>query len=363
MALPGIHLPFRFGDETSTPSGLDPDLDHPLYRMLEALSEAGSVQHAATVLGMSYRHLWGRLRDWEERLDEPLVLWVRGQSARLTPLAQQRLAAYRMARARLAPHLDAVRQELAGALAVGGPPAFADLSLDTEHEPLMMRLRERAFEMSALSLRLRLASSGAAWDATVAGRCQLAALALPPRRDGDLAGVEGSTAGKPGRLWRIPCFRRMQGLLVAPGNPLAVSSLADAVRRGLRFIDAEPGNGRRQLAERHLREAGLDSCKLNRVGTEPTASAAAMAVALGYGDLTFGPSSQAEGLALDFLPLVEEEWVVICHSDTVDTPALQALMRVLRSAAWCEDVIATNGCSPSPEAGTPVELLQPGESL
>ena len=43
-------------------------------RLLEALRETGSIRGAAERLGMSYRGAWGRLREMERRLGEPLIV-------------------------------------------------------------------------------------------------------------------------------------------------------------------------------------------------------------------------------------------------------------------------------------------------
>jgi molybdenum-dependent DNA-binding transcriptional regulator ModE len=47
------------------------DLDRPLYAVLEAVRDSGSIKRAATTVGRSYRYIWGVLRAWEKELDEP----------------------------------------------------------------------------------------------------------------------------------------------------------------------------------------------------------------------------------------------------------------------------------------------------
>ena len=43
-------------------------------RLLHALDQTGSIRGAAERLRMSYRGAWGRLREMERRLGEPLVI-------------------------------------------------------------------------------------------------------------------------------------------------------------------------------------------------------------------------------------------------------------------------------------------------
>ena len=67
-------------------------------RLLQALQETGSIRGAADALGMSYRGAWGRLKEMERRLGEPLVLRRAGGSggggSRLTDLGNELLQRY-----------------------------------------------------------------------------------------------------------------------------------------------------------------------------------------------------------------------------------------------------------------------------
>ena len=71
--------------------------------LLHAVSEHGSISAAAKALGLSYRHAWGELRRWEAELGRPLIVWDKGQPARLAEFGQKLLWAERQAQARLAP--------------------------------------------------------------------------------------------------------------------------------------------------------------------------------------------------------------------------------------------------------------------
>ena len=87
MKTRGIHLQYTFGP----PDQRGADIGNPLFDLLSAVHECGSIQHAARSLGASYRHVWGALKQWEEALGEPLVTWAQGQPARLTPFADRLL--------------------------------------------------------------------------------------------------------------------------------------------------------------------------------------------------------------------------------------------------------------------------------
>ena len=80
-----VHLSYSFA--TGDQSGAD--LGNPLFDVLSAVLKAGSIRHAAAALGLSYRHVWGALKQWEETLGEPLIIWARGQRAKPTPFAER----------------------------------------------------------------------------------------------------------------------------------------------------------------------------------------------------------------------------------------------------------------------------------
>src|SRR5918993_4428278 len=93
------------------------DLHHPLLELLEEVNRSGSISAAARALSMSYRHVWGELKRWERELGRPLLLWTRGQPARLSTFGSKLLLAERQAEARLAPQLASLRNELERAFA------------------------------------------------------------------------------------------------------------------------------------------------------------------------------------------------------------------------------------------------------
>ena len=103
-----VQLAYTLADARDTQRALH----HPLLAMLAALHATGSISAAARALGLSYRHVWGELKRWEAQLGQPLVLWSKGQPARLTPFGEKLLWAERRALARLAPQIEALRSEL-----------------------------------------------------------------------------------------------------------------------------------------------------------------------------------------------------------------------------------------------------------
>ena len=82
---------------------------NPLMDMLHAVRAQGSISRASKAVDMSYRHVWGSLKDWEKTLGRELIVWDKGQRARLTEFGEKLLWAERQAQARLAPQIEALR--------------------------------------------------------------------------------------------------------------------------------------------------------------------------------------------------------------------------------------------------------------
>ncbi len=86
-----------------------------ICEILQAVHEAGSIKAAAVQLGKSYRYVWGRVKEAEAALGEPLVETRVGgvveQRSDLTPLATQLVDDFAEFRQRM--H-QVAREEFAG---------------------------------------------------------------------------------------------------------------------------------------------------------------------------------------------------------------------------------------------------------
>jgi putative molybdopterin biosynthesis protein len=172
----GIHLQYSF--QAGGQHGAD--VQNPLFDLLTAVREGGSIQHAAAALGASYRHTWGQLKHWEEVMGEPLVTWAQGQPARLTPFADRLLWAEARARTRLTPHIEALRAELERVLAEALDGSQQVLAVHASHDMALPLLRERAHSSHGLHIELRFAGSMDALRSLAEGRCLVAGFHVPP---------------------------------------------------------------------------------------------------------------------------------------------------------------------------------------
>lgn len=356
MKARGVHLQYSF--QAGGQHGAD--VQNPLFDLLSALREQGSIQNAAHALGASYRHVWGQLKHWEEVLGEPLVTWAQGQPARLTPFADRLLWAEARARTRLTPHIEALRSELERVLSEALDGGQQVLPVWASHDMALPSLRERASTTHRLHVDLRFTGSMDALRALAEGRCLVAGFHVPALEAGSRIFAAGlKPLLKPGRHKLIGCMRRTQGLMVARGNPLGLHSLADLPVHGARFVQRQPGSGTRLLAE-HLRAAeGIGAAAWESCAgiVEDSHVAVAAAVASGLGDAGLGIEAAARAFGLHFVPLIEEDYFLVCLADTLDHPAVRLLREVLAGSAWGDALAELPGYAPQ-HAGEVLSLTR-----
>ena len=354
----GIHLEYRFVDDAAQRGAV---LANPLIDLLRTLRDTGSITAAARALGGSYRHTWGMLKHWEAALGAELVVWAKGQPARLTPLAERLLWAETRARTRLTPHIEALRSELERVLSFAFDQAHEALTVYASHDLALPHLRDHA-DALGLHIDLRFAGSTDALQALAHGRCDVAGFHVPALADGKQPAFARALKSllEPGRHKLIASHRRRQGLIVASGNPRALHTVADLAQPGLHYVNRQPGSGTRLLAEHLLAEAGVDADAIDGFHgpCEETHVAVAAAVASGAADAGLGIEAAAAQFSAGFVPLVEEDYYLLCRKEALDSAAVVRLRELLAGPDWGAALAALPGCTPHDAAGSVLALTK-----
>ncbi len=129
--------------------------------------------------------------------------------------------------------------------------------------------------------------------------------------------------------------QRTQGLIIPPGNPKRINTLADLTRPDVVFINRQRGAGTRVLLDYRLKQAGLDPRRIQGYDRQEfTHLAAAAAVKSGAADCTLGILAAARALDLDFIPLAEERYDLVMRQAVYESELLQPLLTVMRDAAF-----------------------------
>ena len=119
---------------------------------------------------------------------------------------------------------------------------------------------------------------------------------------------------------------REQGLVVAAGNPLRLTSLGEAHARNLRAALRPPGAGAQQLLEGLLRRDGLGVDDLRNTLVAPTGPDIAQAIRAGNADFGVATRAVAAAAGLDFVPLCVERFDLLMRQRDYFRPPLQALL-------------------------------------
>jgi putative molybdopterin biosynthesis protein len=327
-------------------------LRNPLMDMLQAVREAGSIARAAKSLQLSYRHVWGELKRWEQALEHPLILWEKGQAARLSEFADKLLWAERQAQARLAPQISALHAELEKTFAIAFDPGSHLLTVYASHDDALVQLQQQTAQQ-ALHLDIRFCGSVDAIRALNEGRCTVAGFHAPamPAADSLIARTYRPLL-KTGQHKLIGFASRQQGLMVPQGNPRALYQLGDLLRPGIRFVNRSPGTGTRLLLDQWLTAAGLNSHDINGyTQEEPSHAAVAASVAAGQADVGLGIQSAAQAQGLDFVSLDQEDYWLVCLKSAIESPPVQQLCHFLQSPDWNQQLNTLHGYTAAKTAG------------
>ena len=322
-----------------------PAIRNALMELLQAVRVQGSISGAAKALGLSYRHVWGELKRWEGELGQPLIVWDKGQPARLSEFGDKLLWAERQAQARLAPQIESLHADLERAFAMAFDPQAHVLMLFASHDDALAALREHAAATARLHLDIAFRGSVDAIAALNEGRCVVAGFhTTRGAARGTLAQRTYQPLLRPGRHKLIAFARRSQGLIVAAGNPLGLGSIADLARTGARFVNRALGTGTRLLLDEWLAQSRIGPAGLRGYEhTEPSHAAVAQAVASGAADAGLGIAAAAATRGLGFVPLAQEDYYLVCLKAALQHPPVDALLQVLRSQAWRTRLAALPG--------------------
>jgi putative molybdopterin biosynthesis protein len=159
------------------------------------------------------------------------------------------------------------------------------------------------------------------------------------------------------RLVVVTLSQWQQGLIVARGNPKGISSPAELARRDVTLVNREAGSGSRTLLDIWLRAAGLAATQVQGYRREVSSHLeVAAAIASGMSDVGPGILAVARALGLDFIPLQQERYDLVIPLEFLNAPAFQALLEIVVSRPFQEELEALGGYDSS-QAGTVVAEL------
>lgn len=334
-----------------------PPLSPRLIELLVQVHTHGSLLAASQQLGLSYRHAWDLIRQGEALFNSTLLRMERGKGSTLSALGEKLVWADHRIAARLKPVLDSLASELAAEVrsAISSEPAM--LRVHASHGFAIEKLLERLAQ-DGVNMETTYGSTAAAAGALKDGACDVAGFHIP-------LGPVQETALR--HYWRwladeeltvIDIATRRQGFMVAAGNPKKIYELADLARADVRFINRQAGSGTRFLLESLLKAQGIEHRRIARFEHgELTHAAVAAYVASGMADVGFGLEPPARQFKLDYVPIANERYFLLCRTELMASPGVGTIVAALRDPGLQAVLNGLPGYDPA-IAGAVTPLLQ-----
>ena len=147
-------------------------------------------------------------------------------------------------------------------------------------------------------------------------------------------------------LMVVRLVHREQGLIVAAGNPLEITGIADLSRPEVRYVNRQRGAGTRVLLDHELRRHGMAPADVTGYQREEhTHLAVAAAVAAGRADAGLGIRPAIRPFELDFVPVALEPYDLVLTQQTYDSPLLAPLWNLLADDNFRASIDALGGYS------------------
>jgi putative molybdopterin biosynthesis protein len=314
------------GDENGTL------IDQSLFNLLYAIHRSGSLSKAAREMDLSYRHVWGLVDKWHSVFGRPLVEKKRGRGAQLTALGEKLLWAEQRVRARLSPQLETIAAEVERELNQVFEVMRPTLRVHASHDLALALLRDLLARQPEPRLDLQFRGSLEALASLAREECDLAGFHIASN-PAQARGVHLSYRQflKPRTHCLLRFVTRQQGLILANGNPRGIRTLHD-LTSGARFVNRQRGSGTRLQFDQLLWESGIDTSQIVGYAQEEfTHLAVAATVASGMADAGFGIRAAAAQYGLDFVPMANEDYFLLCRNEMLKKRSLHTLVRWLQS--------------------------------
>lgn len=295
--------------------------------ILDGIADDSALRGAARRAGLSYRAIWGKLARLESAFGHPLAAKTKGHGTALTPAGEALRAALGAALRNLEPTVRRESEAFAARLRPHTGTQVHALHLAASHDPLLL---EAIADLGGVTTTT--CGSAEALAALRAGTADLAGCHFGTPSASPPAALQRAFEGE--ELRTIALFRRAQGLIVAPGNPLRLRRVGDIARRQARFINRQRGSGTRAWFDRLLAQAHIDHAAIRGYASEEfTHQAVAAVVAAGQADVGMGVRAEADRFGLGFQPLGEETYFLVLHAQDMRDARILALVKRVRDAA------------------------------
>ena len=294
-----------------------------LTDLLKDIDKGKTLVSACKKAGLSYRNVWQKLNDVEVALGFKLMDRVRGHGSQLSEYAKYLI--------QFIDDFDEKTRRLGQSSLLHLEEGFAQFrvkatkqwSFASSSDPI---IQKAVFDIGGFELST--AGSGEALERLLNYEVDMAGFHVSDPLSSKIIAKRLHKEG----MEIFPVMTRVQGLMIAKGNPHNITNTKDLLKPHLRFINRQKGSGTRLLLDTILTKEGIDFKKIKGYEHEEfTHSAIATAILAKKADVGMGVKSIAMENGLDFIQLKEEIFFLAMGEELAANRDLAKLIRKIRS--------------------------------
>lgn len=294
-----------------------------LTTLLKGVDQGKTLMSACQKMGLSYRNVWQKLNEAEQALGFKLIDRVKGHGSELSQYAQYLI--------QFTDDFDQKTLRLSQSSLAHLEEGFSQFRVEAKKQWRMVSSSDPVIQRSVMELggfELMTAGSGEALERLLNLEVDIAGFHVSDPSSSQIIAKRLKSEG----MEIFPVMKRVQGFMVAKGNPLGITSIKDLVRSRIRFINRQKGSGTRLLLDTLLKKNGIDSQSINGYQNEEfTHSAIAMSILAKRADVGMGVKSVAIENGLDFIYLKEEVFFLAMGEELASNQEVAKLIRKIRS--------------------------------
>jgi len=294
-----------------------------LTSLLKDIEHGKTLMSACKKMGLSYRNVWQKLNNVEQALGFKLMDRVRGHGSHLSEYARYLI--------QFTDDFDQKTIRLGQTSLSHLEEGFAQFRVKAKKQWRLASSSDPIIQKAVIDIggfELITAGSGEALERLLNYEVDIAGFHVSDPQSSKIISKRLQKEG----MEIFPVMKRVQGLMVAKGNPHSITSTKDLLRPKIRFINRQKGSGTRLLLDTLLSKEGMDPRAIKGYENEEfTHSAIAMSILAKKADVGMGVKSVAVENGLDFIQLKDEIFFLAMGEELSANKDLAKLIRKIRA--------------------------------
>jgi molybdate transport repressor ModE-like protein len=293
-----------------------------LTGLLKDIDQGKTLMSACKKAGLSYRNVWQKVNEIEETLGFTLMDRVRGHGSQLSEYARYLI--------QFTEDFDEKTRRLGQTSLARLEEGFALFRDKSEKQWKFASSSDPIIQIAVNGIdkfELTTAGSGEALERLLNYEVDIAGYHVS---DPQASKIIAKRLQKEG-MQIFPLMRRVQGLMIAKGNPHGITGVKDLLRSNIRFINRQKSSGTRLLLDTILTKEKIDPKKIKGYEHEEfTHSAIATSILAKKADVGLGVKGVAIENGLDFIQLKDELFFMAMSEELMLDKDVKSLVRRIR---------------------------------